>query len=253
MIKLLKYEFKQTWRMCLTLLSITLLSCIALMINPFNIFSVKYYLYIGVCLIVVIGASLSLFIYCMVSFNQEFVRPQGYLIMTLPIKVRDFIWAKFIAQGIWNGLCALVVLLCIPPILNRYINIGAHYNLVVMPTYVELIANGISTYILNVLVIYFSIVILSMQPRHNYYIFIKIILSATLVNVMGLFTGVISMLVPYAFKNGFPKQLADISKMLNYIENNMQNIYQINTVINIIVACIFYLGIKWIIEKKVQI
>ncbi len=256
MIKLLKYELKQTWRMGCTLLGGTLLGCLGLMISPFRNYSAFAGLYILIFTLIIIGAPLALVIYCIISFNQEFVGGQGYLMMTLPIKARDLIWAKFMGQLIWNTLTGIILLISIPIIINTYTGEGIIIGMIGGPDFAQSFLNGFSTYVLTMFIIYFSIVVLSMRPRSNHITFMKIILAMVMTNVMTLLSGGLSMLlvaIPLAVKQGFPGSMPDIIKFFEYMQGNMQGLNMVNIVINSLLATIFYLLTKNIIEKRVQL
>lgn len=256
MIKLLKYELKQTWRMGITLLGGTLLGCLGLMLNPYSPPSVMFSLHMALFIIVIIGSSLALFLYCIISFNQEFTGGQGYLMMTLPIKARDFIWAKFTGQLIWNMLSAVILIANLPLIIKRYTAENISISTIGMPNSSQIFSNGLTSYSLAVFIIYFSIVVLSMHPRNNHITFIKVILAMVLTNIVNILVGGVSMLlvaIPFAIKHGFSMKIPDITRLSGYMQNNVQGLNIVNIIINILVAGIFYLMTKNIIDNKVQL
>lgn len=253
MMKLLKYEIKQTWKMCTTLAGITLLACMAMIFSPFKTYSVMFPLYIILCVLVVVVSSVFLFFYCMGSFNQEFTRPQGYLIMTLPIKARDFIWAKFINQGIWGLLTALIMSGTARVLFKEQLSQELMEQGMGLTIIGRSMLNSIASYILAVFVIYFSIAILSKQPSDNHNNFVKIIISIILSYSIGIIIGLVSIFIPYSFKNGIPGNLEDIERLSYYVQENIGRINATKIIITLMVAAIFYFATESLIDNKVQL
>lgn len=253
MIKLLKYELKQTWRMGITLVFSTLLGCMGLVLNPLNALSATGQLYIVLFTIVTIGSPFTLFIYNMVSFNQEFTRPQGYLMMTLPIKARDFILAKFTNQAIWNTLCFLIIAAVTPLIISRYAVLGLIQSQLNIIESIVFFLNGFIFHSLGALIIYFSVVLLSMEPKNNNRHFVKVILGLVLMNITSLLTNVFSVLIPFVIKGGFPTKGSVIIQLSEYMKINIQEFNVYNMIINVIMLTIFYTMTKKIIETRVQL
>lgn len=253
MRKLLKYELKQTWGMAMTLIGVTLLACIALLLNPFTINSVVFPLYIILCGLIIGGSTIYLFFYCMGSFNQVFTQPQGYLTMTLPVKTRDFIWAKFINQGIWNILSTRVIVGTFTLLFQRQIglqSIGQEMNLGILR---HSMLNGIVTYILNVFIIYFSIVLFSRQPTDNHGNFMKIIVSIIISYSANIIIGIVAVFVPYSLKYGIPTSIDQLEQIAYYVERNIGIVNGFYIVITLIMAGVFYFVTEALIDKKVQI
>ncbi|HHX59706.1 MAG TPA: hypothetical protein GX707_03050 [Epulopiscium sp.] len=253
MLKLLKYELKQTWKMCTTLIGFTLIGCIGLLLNPFNEHSVIFPLYILLCGLIIAGSMLFIFFYCMESFNRDFTRPQGYLTMTLPIKARNFIWAKFINQGIWNTIGVFIIMGTSSWLIKDHIGLQSMGKGMDQGIFIQSMINGIASYILTVFIVYFSIVLLSKEPRDNQCNFIKVILAIILSYVTNIITALSSVFIPYSFKYGIPISLKHIEQLAIYVEQNIGNINLINVMISLIIAGIFYFMIEYIIDNKVQL
>ncbi len=256
MIKLFKYEFKQTWRMGVTLLSSTLLGSLGLILNPFSLSSVFSALYITLFVLIVVGSPIALLIYCITSFNQEFAGGQGYLMMTLPIKAKDFIWAKFIVQLLWNMLAVIIVISSLPIIIYRYSGATISMSIIGEANFGQIIANGLSSYSLTIFIIYFSIAVLSIRPRNSHITFMKIALAIVITNVINLLISAISVLLvasPLVLKQGIPMNMYDVIRFSDYLESNMQGLNMVTLTMNLFVAGIFYLLTKNMIENKVQI
>lgn len=256
MLKLLKYEIKQTWKMCATFQVIILLGCLGLIFNPFNKFFMASFFYTTLLSLVVVGISIALFVYCIGSFDQEFTQPQGYLTMTLPIKTRDFIGAKFINHLFWYLIWIHIMMFSGYYATKIYgtINLVELYigNIAVSNLF-KLYINGISSYILGILIGYFSIVIFSTQTRNNSQTLKKVILFIGLSYIVGTLINILSFMIPYAMEYGIPNQVGNMVHLRNYIQTNAYSLGPINTVMKLFAACLFYIGTKQIIEKRVQL
>ncbi len=253
MLKLLKYELKQTWKMCTTLIGFISIGCIGLLLNPFNNYSVIFPLYMILCGLIIMGATIYLFFYCMESFNREFARPQGYLMMTLPIKARDLIWAKFLNQAIWNVLGAIVIMGTWSLLMKHYLTLQAINEGMDQGLFMQTMVNGVTSYTLTVFIIYFSIAFLSRQPRDNQYNFIKVIVAIILSYLTNVIMITVSILVPYSLKNGIPISLKHLEQLSIYVEKNIGNINLLNAIITVMIAGVFYLITEYIIDHKVQL
>lgn len=253
MLKLLKYELKQTWKMCITLLCSTLVGCMALVFNPFTSASIMFVFYIMLFGLIVIGSSISLFVYCMSSFNQEFTKPQGYLMMTLPITARDFVWAKFINQLLWNALSGISIAGTFLYFIRHHLHSQLSVEKANMPSLLQLTNNSLVSYLLTVFIIYFSIVLFSRQPSNSNNNFAKIILIIVLTYIIGVVTGAISILAPYSIRYGIPLNLEDLRQLGYYLQNNANSLNTFNSILNIIISVMFYFATVHIIEKQVQL
>lgn len=250
MLKILKYELKQTWKMCTSLIGFILIGCMGLLLNPFNKNPVIFPLYMILCGLIIMGSAIYLFFYCMESFNREFARPQGYLMMTLPIKARDLIWAKFINQAMWNMLGALIIMGTWSLLVKHYLPLQIMSKEMGQELFMQGMINSVASYALTVFIVYFSIAFLSKQPRDNQYNFIKVIVATILNYLTSGIMITVSVLIPYGFEYGIPTSFKQLSI---YIENNIGNINLLNAIITIIIAGIFYLITEYIINHKVQL
>jgi len=253
MIKLLKYEFKQTWKMCTTLMIFTLVGCIGLILGPIKEQSIIFPLYMILCFLIIGGSSIFLFIYCVGSFNQEFTQPQGYLMMTLPIKARDLVGAKFINQGMWNGLLALLITSAFSLFFKKYLSLEVMTEMMNQSIFIQSILNSIASYVLTVFIIYFSIALLSKEPRDRHYNFIKLIVAMILSHSINIILGLISIFLPYGLKHGVPTSLEHLEQLGYYVQSNIGSINRVNVTMTLIVAVIFYFMTTSLIDKKVQI
>lgn len=253
MIKLLKYEFKQTWKMCTTLIMFAFIGCIGLILSPIKEQSIIFHLYIILCFLIIVGSSIFLFIYCIGSFNQEFTQPQGYLMMTLPIKARDFIGAKFINQGIWNGFLSLIVTSTFWIFFERYLIVEVITGATKQDILGQSILNGIASYILTVFIIYFSIALLSKKPSDRHYNFIKLIVAIILSYSINIIVGLISIFIPYGLRYGIPTSLENLEQLAYYTQRNINIVNGVNVTMTLIIAVIFYFMTTWLIDKKVQL
>ena len=205
------------------------------------------------CGLIIVGAPIALFIYCMASFNREFTEGEGYLIMTLPISSKDFILSKFTGQLIWNILSVGIVMITFPMIFNRY---KSYMDIIYSQQAIHNILNGITSYVLTVFIIYFSIAILSTQPRNSRMTFAKIILAMVATNIVRMFVGIISVLIvgiPFAIKEGIYIDMTYLMEFANHMQTHIKDLNTVSLIINILLAGIFYLLTKHIIEKKVQL
>ena len=253
MIKLLKYEFKQTWKMCTTLIMFTFLGCMGLIFSPIKEQSILFPLYIILCFLIIGGSSIFVFIYCVGSFNQEFTQPQGYLTMTLPIKARDFIGAKFLNQGIWNGLLALIVTNSFSLFFKKYLSLQAWTVMTNQGIFFQSILSGIASYILTIFIIYFSIALLSKEPSDRHYNFIKLITAIILSYSINIITGLISIFIPYGIKYNLPTNLEHLEQLAYFMQRNIESINGVNVTMTLIIAVIFYFMTASLIDKKVQL
>ena len=103
------------------------------------------------------------------------------------------------------------------------------------------------------LIVYFSIVLLSKEPRDNQCNVIKVILAIILSYVTNIITAFISIFIPYSFKYGIAINLKHIDQLGNYVQRNISSINIINVMITIIIAGVFYFMIESIIDNKVQL
>lgn len=256
MMKLLKYELRRTWRIGVTLLVGILLGSLGLVLNPFNPGGILGPIYMFLCGLVLMVSPIALFIYCIISFNQEFVGGQGYLLMTLPIKAKDFIWAKFTSQLIWNTLSGIILLIGIPLIVKHYTVGQVSLGFIGTPYVIQSALSGISSYVLTIFIIYFSIVVLSTRPRNSHITFVKIILAVIITNIINLIVGVISVLavgIPFAIKEGISMELSYLMEFSQHMQNNIVGLNLTNIIINILITGIFYVLTKYMIENKVQL
>lgn len=256
MLTLLKYEIKQTWKMCVTFLVVTLLGCLGIIFNPFNKFFIASFFYTTLLVFLVIGVSIALFFYCIGSFDQEFTQPQGYLTMTLPIKTRDLIGAKFINQLFWNLICVHIIIISVHYGVSLYGYIDLlHFqgDSIGLSNIFHLYVNGISSYVFMVLVGYFSIVTFSTQTRNNSQTLKKVILSIGLCYIVGTMINVLSFIIPYAMEYSISSQACNIIDIKRYIHDNAYHLKTANTIMKLIASYLFYVATKRTIEKKVQI
>lgn len=103
LLKLLRWEFRSTYKKFGLVLAIFALVCIAL---PLILFACNRQAAI-ICSLFTFSLGLSasciiLFIFCMQRYNSNLYGSEGYLMFTLPVDCRSLLLAKLIAGFVWS-------------------------------------------------------------------------------------------------------------------------------------------------------
>ncbi len=125
--KVIKYEFKATYRFVIMaytlLLTLAVLVGVGMRINADEFFrnlaykyelgiavlSVTFGLLIVLLIIMTIIVISGMYFYSIKRFKDNLLNNQGYLMHTLPVKTRDHIFAKTIVSVVWTALSVVIV------------------------------------------------------------------------------------------------------------------------------------------------
>lgn len=119
--KLLKYEFRSTWKMVglmnLFILVITVLGCIPIFTNTLysptemgstiTLLSMTFYC-LSICVV-----SFAVYIYVAVRFYRNLYTDEGYLMHTLPVTPKQLLWSKLISASLYNVVTTFVILISV--------------------------------------------------------------------------------------------------------------------------------------------
>ncbi len=121
LIKLLKYDWKYSWRLLFLLNGALLLFSILgqlgshlLQSGNYTVMSILAGMYILIYTLLFCGSLITTQIILIARYYRNFYTDEGYLLHTLPVTTGQKIWAKFINHMLWtliNILCLLLSIL----------------------------------------------------------------------------------------------------------------------------------------------
>lgn len=145
--KLLKHEFRNTWRLILILnaVAILLAFCVMLLIRgydwaePFmfrgnelflaweDFYSLLSSTFIGLYIVFMIAANVIVYLFLSMRFYREIYSEAGYLMHALPVTKGQLLWAHLICSGLWllefaivDAICVLIAVSGIPEIYAEF-------------------------------------------------------------------------------------------------------------------------------------
>lgn len=122
--KLVKYEFKATWRIMAillgTLVIITAAGCIYMSIpvvkdlgnyygEQYNVLRLISSLLGVFYVLFLIAAGVGSVIYIVIRYYRSMYTDEGYLTHTLPVSTAELIWSKFLTMAVWIFLTACII------------------------------------------------------------------------------------------------------------------------------------------------
>lgn len=121
--KLLKYEWKQTWKLptavCLATMAATIIGVISFFTPLWDLESTSssWLMAIGILffimnIVVLIASALSILVYFSIRFYKNLYTDEGYLMHTLPVTSRQLIFSKFWIFFLWFIINGLLLCLC---------------------------------------------------------------------------------------------------------------------------------------------
>lgn len=146
--KLLKHEFRNTWRLILILnaAAILLAFCVMLLIRgydrmePFmfrgnelflaweDFYSFLSSTFIGLYIVFMIAANVIVYLFLSMRFYREIYSDAGYLMHALPVTKGQLLWAHLICSGLWmlefaivDAVCVLIAVSGIPEFYTEFL------------------------------------------------------------------------------------------------------------------------------------
>lgn len=243
--KLIKYEFKNTYKSLLMLFVVVILtSCLSRLLGIVT----KSYMFlktlVGIVnvlnVIFIIGLPIIVFIMLIARYYRTMVKDEGYLTHTLPVSKNSLVLSKLIVTIIELILSVLVSISSlfvafdifnkIKPYAKEFINIINSYSKLIIPIYFTLLFIGIIFYIL---LIYTSISF-GQRKKENKGLF-SVIYGIVIYNVVQIASLVIAFIPMLWYPNFIELMNQEIppASLLN-------TIFIISIVLNIIICIVLY-------------
>lgn len=283
--KLVKYEWKNTWKLCIWLLVfiavITVLGCISLQtpmwraafgngevqrMTPMDVMGVMtLVLYV----FALIGAVVGMLIYLAVHFYKTMYSDEGYLTHTLPVNSHQLLVSKLLVSSIWYLLVMLMLLVSVLSIVwfvfsmamraegidiwreikqNRDTIMLWIDNLFGLPSAGDIIG-GVIEMIINtfasIMVVFGAITIGQLSSKHK--VMMSILSYFGIIVVEQIVSSLVSM--PFAYYG--TKKLLEGSQT-SLIKTNF-SVSMMATAISVILAVILYLLSNYIINRKLNL
>ncbi|NLA87468.1 MAG: hypothetical protein GX847_09390 [Clostridiales bacterium] len=107
--KLIKYEFRETGRICLPLFgALFLAACISRLFSSLR-FETPMVIGIIVSVILIIATFVIVLLLTLIRFYRNLLTHEGYLMFTLPVTTDSLIWGKLIVAFVWNIVSLVIV------------------------------------------------------------------------------------------------------------------------------------------------
>ena len=114
MLKLLKHDLKNNWKLCLISLLVGLLGNSflyalfknSIMTNTQTLGFVEM-LFLILCILAVFGSFLALIVQIVMVFRRDYYSDRGYLMFTLPVRSNDILMSKLLFALIWTVIFAI--------------------------------------------------------------------------------------------------------------------------------------------------
>lgn len=141
-LKLVKHEFRSSRKIMLIMMAVTLVMCVINFLMPMtfdqmptNASKVQQGVFISMILfwvftyiVVMIGISITAYIFTAIRFHKSMFTHQGYLTHSLPVSRHALIWSKVFVSFVWLTILSLLLLFTIVALLFGIFNQVAPYT-----------------------------------------------------------------------------------------------------------------------------
>lgn len=119
--KLLKHEWKQTWKLptftCIATIIVTLVGMLSFFTPLWDndsdfLLTFTGFTFLFLNIVLLIASSLTIFVYFSIRFYKNLYTDEGYLMHTLPVTSRQLIFSKFWVFFAWTILNGILVFIC---------------------------------------------------------------------------------------------------------------------------------------------
>lgn len=260
--KLIKYEFKATYRLFLPLyLGTILFAILAKLFTSINSLAtlaggLLMGLTVAIYVIVILMTIVLAFVLIIQRFYKNLIKDEGYLAHTLPVNIDTHIWGKLIPATVWSiASCIVIVVSILIATASKEVLDGLAYSLqqftesyntyVQMPLWlliVELCIFCILTIICSIVNLYSAMAIGQVFSNH------KVLMSIVAFFAMSFIVNIITSLAILPFTSW----LND----LNYISVNTSTITIIMGLLalqTVVFGAIYYIITRYIFSRRLNL
>ena len=253
--KLIKYEFNANSRTFLPMYIALILVAAVNRISRVNMGEAN--LAFGISIMVLVGLFMALGVVTLVviiqRFNKNLLGDEGYLMFTLPVKVSELIFSKLIVSFFWNVISAFVSFITFMVLLGDEIpfkeiftNFGelwreftkvslAQLNMHPIQFILLMLITTILGYTAFIFQVYLSLSTAQL-PIFNKHRGIIAFVAFFVINVLlSIGAGVLGMIVP------------------NSLLNTLEKVFGYMIITSLVVCLIEYVGMKYILEKHLNL
>ncbi|MGL5514486.1 MAG: hypothetical protein ACRDBM_14800 [Sporomusa sp.] len=269
--KLIKYEFKSTMKVFLTLYAATIvfaLICrlffsIPALQTSFNgtLLAIFGFIY-GMVIIMTIVLT---FILIIQRFYKNLLRDEGYLSHTLPVSVDAHIWGKTIPAAIWSTISIAVIILSLFLMLftsEEIMRVFRELNFTTIWEFLEINFTGSNGLIVFLVVIWFIITLaqgifcfyaslcIGQLADHH-----KLLLAVVAFFVLGIVTSIISVSFMGFSSNLFSNLFVGygVSDSLTVTNASIVQEFLPTMIFDLVLTAIYYIITRLILSKKLNL
>lgn len=213
MKKFMKYEIKGTYKFIMGIIAVIILASSIIQLNilkgiqgfdnPASFAPNRFLAFMFILSIFVIfGAFITAFFYIVGSFRKELYEDRGYLTFTLPLSGNQILGSKLLVAVMWNTIMGLVtflynIVLAMILFKGDLKIIFQEFFTVIDIGFITMIATGILSAMLTLILVYFSISLSKVSIRNKKIGGMWFIIFLIISGVTGYITTTVGTSIPY--------------------------------------------------------